>query len=350
MSSSATVTNDAGPMAHLASFRGSLPIKAPYVCQQMFRGSFFDYPERRGWDKDKLYLGDFSGKTLEETQGFLQEWLYFGPLFHILDSPGMSFNPRDFIYQTEDGKEWITTETLPKYMEQWYFQPQFEYRGGRSLEQRQQTYRHVYSCLKEMHRYVLRFCGIDSNSGKYYPPATFWPLTSELSLSILVLADSLTKAGFEASGISFNLDWGTSGLLVERMIGSGWCPHVINTFTTSQQVHLHYSAETLGPPYKEKNHINCNEFTCTTDQIEEKSYITEHTEEGCQCEFKGPRINEVVEALGSGCIPLVECHETDNSLEVRIVKRTATSAHRNYVAISHVCKAYKLYAAHLFPF
>lgn len=326
-----------GPMAHLASFGRSPAIKAPYVCQQMFHGSIFDYPERRGWDKEKLYLGDFEGRTLEETRGFLQEWLYFGPLVHILDIPGMSFNPRDFIYH-EDGKQWITTKKLPEYMKRWYFQPEFGHMGGRSLQQRQETFQQALSGLQTIHRYVLRYCGKDSNRGIFYPPTTFWPLSPELSLSIIALTDSLTKAGFEATNMSFNLHWGVSGFLVDRMVDSGWCPNLISTLTTAQQIHLHYSAYTLGAPDRRNNHGNCDELVCKVDQIDEKTYKTEHTIENCKCDFKGPLISEVVEILKNGDVPLVECYESGDNFEVRVVEQTATSPSRSYVAISHVCK------------
>lgn len=326
-------------MDHLASFGGSTPIKVPYVCLQVFEGSFSDYPERRGWDKEKLYLGDFDGKTFEDTRSFLQEWLYFGPLFHIFDAPGIEFNYQDFIYKTEDGQEWITTTKLPAYIAKWYFQPRVEYMGGRSAEQRKQTFTHVYSCLKEMHRFVLRFCDRDSYSGKYHPPTRFRPLTPELSLSIIVLADSLTKAGFEATNHAFNLDWGVSGLLVNDMTAMGWCPHVIGTLTTTQQVHLLYSASTLGPPYLQGDHTGCNEFICKINQIDPRTYKSEHATEGCKCDFKGPDVNEVIEALRSGHIPQIEVHEQGHDIEVRVVKQSNTNSRQNYVAISHICKA-----------
>jgi hypothetical protein len=304
----------------------------------MFEGSLFDYPERRGWDKDKLYRGDFEGKSLEDLQGFLQEWLYFGPLFHVLDIPGMSFNPRDFVYRDEEGEEWITTEKLPDYMKRWYFRPSSGWQGGRSLEQREETFKHVYAGLIEIHRYVLRYCGRDSNAGKYHPTTTFWPLSPELSLSIIVLGDSLTKAGYEATGKNFNLNWGNSSLLFDRMIASGWCPNVVSTLTTTQQVHLFYSAQTLGAPYQIKNHAGCSELMCQVDQVDDTVYQTEHTTDGCKCDFRGPDIDEVIEILRAGDIPLIECHESNGSFDVKVVKAMSGTPSRDYIAISHICK------------
>jgi hypothetical protein len=84
-------------MDHLVSFGDSSVIKIPYVCQRTFSGSILDYPERQGWDREALYRGDFEGHSLEETRGLLQEWLFFGPLFHAFDVPGIDFRVADFI-------------------------------------------------------------------------------------------------------------------------------------------------------------------------------------------------------------------------------------------------------------
>jgi hypothetical protein len=324
-------------MDHLVSFRNSTPIEVPYVCHSMFEGSWHDYPERRGWDRKMLLQGNFEGKTLAETRSFLQEWMYFGLLFHIFDQPGMSFNPQDFLRQTSHGLI-ITTQKLPEYAEKWYFRPRFGLHGGRSIAQKQETFNHAYTCLKELHRFVSRFCGKDSNSGRFAPPATFWPLTPEISLSIIALADSITKLGFESTGISFNLDWGISSLLYDRMVASRWCRNVVKALTTTQQVHLLYSAETLAPPDLPMNHVCGEGLFCTADQVENDSYETQHTQIECRCGFEGPSVEAIVAILESGDIPVIKCEDQVNGLDIRVVPQKSVSLGSNYVAISHICE------------
>ncbi|MCJ1306684.1 hypothetical protein MMC25_000327 [Agyrium rufum] len=270
-------------MEHLVSFGRSTLIQVPYVCQRTFSGSIFDYPERQGWRREALYKGDFEGHTLEETRGLLQEWLFFGPLFHAFDTPGMNFCADDFIRRDGEGQVWITTEKLPVYAKKWFFPsdgPHYT-RTMRPEQERQADFQHLYPALREIHRFVLRYCGMNANNGRLYPKPSFWPLTPELSLSIIALCDSITHMGFEGTDMSFNLTWGLSGLLYHRMIASGWCPNALSRFTTSQSIGLFYSAETLGNPPLIQDHSKCNEWLCKLDQVDEVTYKTQHVIKDC---------------------------------------------------------------------
>jgi hypothetical protein len=60
-------------MDHLPSFGHADQIRVPYLCEHTFDGSFFDYPERQGWDKHRLQLRDFQGRTRQQVLSFLQE-------------------------------------------------------------------------------------------------------------------------------------------------------------------------------------------------------------------------------------------------------------------------------------
>jgi hypothetical protein len=46
-------------------------------------GSFADYLERKGLDKQKLYRGELEGRSPEETASILQAWMYFGLLYQV---------------------------------------------------------------------------------------------------------------------------------------------------------------------------------------------------------------------------------------------------------------------------
>lgn len=321
------------------AFGRSAPIQVPYVCHRTFSGSILDYPERQGWDRNALYKGDFTSHGFEETRALLQEWLFFGPLFHIFDVPGIDFDVEDFIRRDEHRETWVTTAKLPLYAQKWYFRLGLEqHQGGRTVEQKKADFQHINKCLRMIHRFVLRYCGKDSQNGKLYPPSTFWPLSPEISLSIIVLADSITKIGFEGTGMSFNLDWGWSGLLYKRMAAAGWCPNLLSILTMTQEVGLMYSAESLGMPLVKKDHSNCDELVCKTDRVDEKTYETQHVIEGCGCKFEGPRTDDVVKILDRGGIPVVKCHGKGDALEVHVFEHMTDENDGKYVAISHVCK------------
>ncbi|KAJ5871113.1 uncharacterized protein N7529_003466 [Penicillium soppii] len=73
-------------MDYIESAPGSQndPIQIPCLSHEPYDGEDFPkYPERAGWDIDRLLAGDFSQHPAEPTGAFLQNWLYFGVLWEV---------------------------------------------------------------------------------------------------------------------------------------------------------------------------------------------------------------------------------------------------------------------------
>jgi hypothetical protein len=49
---------------------------------------FSDYPQRCGWDKEKILNGGFEGRDRKDVAAFLQSWLYFAASVELLASFG----------------------------------------------------------------------------------------------------------------------------------------------------------------------------------------------------------------------------------------------------------------------
>ena len=320
-------------MDHLPSFCASDTISVPYISTEPYDGLSFDkYPERKGLDKGKLLRGELDGYPPGFVASFLQTWMYFGLLSAVLDVPGANYNPEDFISEDNLRRRLVTTRKLRGYVIAWYFRE-----NDGSLEDRSRRFSNMQGCFIELKPFVYRYCS--ANASQYYKAPSYWPLTPEISLSIMVLADSLMRAGWLITQKPFNHDWGVSSLLVNRMKDLGWCLNTISILKTAQQVHMLYYASTLGRPLMaSKNHSDCNDFSCKADQVDIHSYRTKHRSQCRDCKFLGPPKDKVLEILNNGSIPLVMLQEINGELQIDVISQAECPHPPEYVAISHVCE------------
>jgi hypothetical protein len=179
---------------------------------------------------------------------------------------------------------------------------------------------------------MLRYCTIDSS--KYMEPPTFWLLSPGISLSIIVLADSLTKGAFEITQFRYNLDWGVIGLLVNRMTELGWCKNAISILTTAQQVHMLYCASSLGSPPEKKDHCACTEYVCKADQIDEQNYSAKHRPDCAGCAYVRPSITNLVKILEKRSTPLISYREVNGQVEVEVIEN------KNSLDICHISQCH----------
>lgn len=167
---------------------------------------------------------------------------------------------------------------------------------------------------------------------------TRWLLSPDIHLSITLLADSLQHAGFQIFNRPFNIDWGSSPWLVNRMTESGWCIYAISTLLEGQQLqNLHY-ASTLGRPLIRRSHNDCDKSACTWEQLDKTTYQTQHRLDCAGCPMVDSTEARSVDLIRQGHTPMVAYNEVDGLgvLDVRSRERENEEAH--YVAISHVCR------------
>ena len=139
----------------------------------------------------------------------------------VLDVLGSSGKLEIFLCEENLGRRIVTTRKLRDYVIAWYVR-QIDTR----LEERNRRFSVMQGFFMEVKPFVSKYCKADA--GQYYKAPSYWPLNHEISLSIMVLADSLMKAGWCITQKPFHHGWGVSSLLVDRMKNLGWCPNTIS--------------------------------------------------------------------------------------------------------------------------
>ena len=315
-------------MEHLPSRGLSEPIVIPFEGKMYDGGEWTSYPERQGWDKEKIMHGDFTGRTFQETSALFQSWLYFGLLSQVLDGPGADFDQWHFVRTLPDGRQAITTEKLVEYLRKWKNRE-----GGWPAVMKRERCHTVNACLIEAQRFTVRYCCL--LWGPFGEQPTFWPVSDELALSIIILAETLSRALGSILNGSMYTHWGPSALLYKRMKQAGWCNNVAGMVADDTQLQLQYYTFTLGKPLEHEDHTKCKVMKCRGNVFDKYNYSIKHVK-GCtgRCEFKGPSMDQIIEILKQGYIPVVTCQTVNGVLHVE-VREGHTD---DYVALSHVCK------------
>ena len=316
------------------------PLEVPYICKQEYDNlGFSDYPKRRGWDKSRLQGGPLE-HSLGETAAFLQEWLYFGLLSEIL---GHCFDPDNFIGEVDDGRCLVTTVCLLDSISRWK-----DHINSLSPEARSRRYEEVVRCLSDAYLVGRRLglYGFAENQSQIIPVAP------EVALSMIILAESLhcaTQAIWNWSALvnceskgTFDLDhgwiqphnWGTSTFLVTRLQQTGWCPSEVYRQMQSLMPTGLYYVSLLAHSARDGEHLNCSNYKCVANNIDEATYHTKHTSDECNCEHFGA-LMDVESILDRGSIPAIRVLDSSNDGQPRI-SIVEAGAGQDYVAISHV--------------
>ena len=313
-------------MDHLPARNEDLRIPVPYLSDIEYDGGeFFTYGHRVGWDFTKLWNCDLQGKTVAEAARFLQTWLYFG-LLHVVFGPAVGIKNSDFIEEV-DGVRLVTTRNLPIYVLKWR-----SYEQSRTTEEKQARFRQLKEFLERYIGLTIRWCRPSIEQQLQNP--TRWPLSPEICLSIIVLGDTIVKAGFEILRQRFDLDWGDCDLLKYRMRDAGWCPRAIATLCKGQQIHNLWYASTLGLPPVEQPHTGCDERLCDWEQVDQATYKTQHRAPCTNCSYLGPETDALVQEIAIEETPIVAYDPGNPENQFKL---SSTKVTPEYVAISHVC-------------
>ena len=285
---------------------------------------FSTYPERSGWDKYRLFCGDFSEHGEAETASFLQTWLYFGMLSNFF---GSRFVLNDFT-RLDGSRKLIMTTNLLQYVKS-LKSVQADWPEGN----RQRWVKEVEECFRET-KHMIEIFG--------QRPC---PLPQEVLLSIMVLGSTLTYVyrwvAYTSNAERFSIaesspitSWGTSFLVVKRMFEAGWCPSEIARLHSNFDVIGMYYTSFFERPNNDRNHAACSRSGCVEDRIKAATYKTKHADcEGCF--FEGPNLSEMIRILENGAYPLILLNESEHGakIETRVV---SSSLALPYTAISHV--------------
>lgn len=253
----------------------------------------------------------------------------------------------DFIYKDKTGLSYVTTTNLSKYYQTWK-KRDFTLNDSDKCAILDRT----TPCMRKANTIVRGLCGRIDEPGVRTSRQTkdVQTISLELLLSLQLLGTALTVARSHLYGRpvrsedmeSFRLRWGHCATMQLRMIQMGWCASTVAAFAPKTPDVQTYVA-TLKAPRTQNDHSRCTARICLGDQVNEGTYISQHTDRACDCRFLSVQLDEVASIIVSGGIPLIvlppnirDRSSAEGSEEdVTDIKSTTNT---KYVAISHVWK------------
>ncbi|KAK6368017.1 hypothetical protein LTS17_010170 [Exophiala oligosperma] len=318
------------------------PLQIPYLRAEDVQVLEYDnqgftgFPSRAGWDKTNLINATLEGQPARTVASFVQQWLFFGLLSA---STGHMFPMADLVrdftrISPESGTRVIYTGRLEQYLVQW--------RNSLDPEQLSETGAYVAALdaiLDEAQRHVARYMcrggdGSVNHQMREYP---------DISLSIMALGVTLTRAKLRIWPDTRIFSWQHSELILSRMTEARWCPSDISMLEKLMTPSGMYFASLLRPRMAQHNHVGaeCNQDKCNVMNISEEEkaeYQTAHTRE-CpgSCEWQHvseAQLKEILEREGG--LPVVKVEATaDGQVQLNLSAKTIRKD-GGYVAISHV--------------
>jgi hypothetical protein len=311
------------------------PLEIPYLGWRYDGLDFAGYPFRQCWDVDALLTGDLQGRTPIEAGQFLQAWLYFGMICEALRfNAGDQIPLQEFVCWNQSHQMIISTRRLPALLT--ILIARLRVARSRNdhtvyFEQFRKSMEHacmVWKCLQE------------ENTNRTVRGL----LCPEILLSIQVLGATLDIGITEvckSSPDNFDYTWeitAHSTFLMQRMVGQGWCPSVVEQLSSRHMTFLYY-VSILGPP-SPVDHSRCEakSRSCYGKTVDAGNYKINHVSENCNCNLVSIPTGEaskLATAIQDGNIPVIHLiHDgPDIFLDIDIHSPSNPTA---YTAISHV--------------
>jgi Heterokaryon incompatibility protein (HET) len=294
----------------------------PYVYDNKKSG-FGTYPERCGWEKSSLRdSGDITkggSKTLKQVASFWQSWLYFGFMHLVFYTP---IRISDFICLNSRGQQIVTTRCLPQYLIRW----------SELVSQISEQGRHGYITsldrnIKSMGAYFAK-CAEESS-----------PLPAEVVLSIVILHRTIIcfKLHLFPASRDINEWWAQKArvLLDSQMYANGWCKSEV--FMLHQRLSSFgiYFSNLLGPRLRNRSHSSCSDKECTTLNIVEDLYKTQHARLGCNCQHLTVDSQTLSSIIRNESVPLIR-YSREAEYGASQIEIVTYGRNTSFVAISHV--------------
>lgn len=306
------------------------PLVVPCLCSAAYESSNFQtYPTLRGFNLERLLIGDFLQKPEHETAAFLQDWLYFGVLYETLGK-----RQDDYIEPHPISKYGcVRTSNLNQHLID-----RMTYLNSLLVERNDQVWdiiRKAERCLEQL----SYFCCMASSQ---VDARVRWPLTSEVDISLRVLGQRLASGFIGGLGsfvlkgsILWNLKFPDPPLVIARLMSDNWCPSEISRSLDQYSPATLYYASLLKRTTHMRVHDRCTSRKCYAFLVSETTYQTKHVEPECNCSFLGPDIASVVDIIKAGSVPMltIDVNRKSNNLQVLVEKYEEGT---EYIALSHV--------------
>ncbi|KAI4098361.1 MAG: hypothetical protein L6R37_006524 [Teloschistes peruensis] len=295
----------------------------PFLGDDPYDGlPFTSYPQRCGWDPDRLQNGDFSQHAAGETAEFLQSWLYLGTVNEILGIVE-SIQTYQYVRLVEPESLYISTGALNGHIKEWA-----AFLNDVDQDRRSQEIHKAQSCLTT----VYRVC--QAISGCANPPCS-----ADFSLSVQILGRTIDQALKWFWDIPLTRDWGLKDIATFSMLQSGWCLRDVSLARASlSDMSMLVVSRMQRSLLEQQDHFDCSERLCLVNQVDEKAYQTRHTTTLCRCQHIVLDQNRVRQILQAGEIPVVSLTVVEDGIGPRQVEAEVKgfSSYRWFFAISHV--------------
>ena len=300
-------------------------VEVPYLDGTYDGGEFTDFPNRQGWNLDRLRPADVEGRTVTDAGRFLQAWLYFGMIHGVL---GIEVDVSDFVrIDDRSQKRYITTQHLRAYLRKWRSQIEELQMSGRNDILASRNERAV-TCLTYAYNYW--FSLEEPERDRFVGP--------EIGLSIHILASALEHALTSVCDVSVrDVPWRLerNNFLDQRMINFGWCPSILEQIVTVNHLAFQYYASLLFPTSDVKQHEQCHagDLGCNAKNVSHADLATKHRLPNCDCEFLKVENEAISNIVQEGNIPLLHLGNEGSKTVVKVVP---FEKGMHYTALSHV--------------
>ena len=310
---------------------------------------FEQYPVIRGFSLQSLSQGTFRSNDAGHAAAVLQSWLFFGLMEEAFQEPLKS---SDFIDCSNGPDQFISTRLLSEYLERW---KRLVEKCG--TDERSQWAERTSSVF---HQAAGLFSALQGPAIENYPPdfgvyliplavlletlqyqrANIFPeaplqkfdvITS--NFSPLISSVSPDEQPRNLDRIPLDL---SSAIITDEFVRKGWCPYTVNHILLTEDSPSVVAYATLFreyPTFITKNHQHCTAERCSVSNVDTATYFPRHITKDCKCGYLKPDMAKVMEALESGCIPLMGLNESNGEV-ITFAKQWEDGI--PYVAISHV--------------
>lgn len=296
----------------------------------------------------ELRRGSFGEHDIVEGTAFLQSWLFFGLLCEAFDEGSevvYQYWVKDFDNEQVAQKTMYSPQ-LPKYLDiisrTW------------SSKRRKVPWARWESILRTTLDIAEKFDHVFD--GRSDGPSI---ALLQVVWSILTLGQLLANTMSEVYGIKTHYiqEWPDSSLVTAALGARGMCPNVVHRITSTLSMESLYVLSLM--PWREAEipwvprnhgrnpalympsvgrHQDCSGLECIHTNIDYDLYQTVHVLDDCDCEFKGPDMDDVYTILEAGVIPVISANlGMDEKGRINIdIDAIPSTAVAQYVAISHV--------------
>jgi hypothetical protein len=306
---------------------------------------FSGFPERKGFDVERLRRAEFQQDQWDDVLLFLQEWFFFGMLREVLGGSGLVVDIEDFVRQA-DGQRFITTQLLPYYLRLWASHENSLEADAKeeSLNRTDRRFAKIHRCINSI-TYAWGCLEAEQTPSEDQPSQVVpkIPLVArEMLLSIIILGESLSYGRYLCYGVEIPRPfiWTRCWFLDEWMLDAGWCRYEI---TRIEDKHIHinmcsYYFSLLDRTSLDKNHHSCSWEYCLADQVDVETYRTRHVYSDCACgdaveDEVIQQVRRIILEQKTPGLTIAECGKEISSGEIKIHQVGPTT---RYAAISHV--------------